>query len=198
MIGFVYKWVNNTNGKWYTGSHKGTTDDGYKASGIAINRAFSKHGIDNFTRHILYVGKDYRLVEELSLESHNAMNDKNSYNMKNDSIGGWDHINSKGLNIHKHINRKPTSDFSNSEYHQSKHRPGIWEEITINGIYFESKSKAAEHFGCSRSKISSFIKSNEVVFEMKKTGPQKGYKHTQEAIAKMCKPKVRKEGVAKW
>lgn len=28
--GFVYKWINLINGKWYIGSHNGTVDDGYR------------------------------------------------------------------------------------------------------------------------------------------------------------------------
>ena len=100
MKGFVYKWVNNLNGKWYIGSHKGSVDDGYTASGNAINSAFDKYGIENFTRYIIYEGDDYRLVEELSLESHDAANDPMSYNLKNKAIGGFDHINNSGKNRH--------------------------------------------------------------------------------------------------
>ena len=32
MTGFIYKWTNIINGKWYIGSRKGTTDDGYRHS----------------------------------------------------------------------------------------------------------------------------------------------------------------------
>ena len=45
MEGFVYKWTNSFNGKWYIGSHKGTPEDGYTASGTVIQEAFSKYGI---------------------------------------------------------------------------------------------------------------------------------------------------------
>ena len=88
MTGFVYKWVNNLNGKWYSGSHKGTPDDGYVGSGTVFDSALAKHGIENFTRHIIYEGPDYRLVEELHLISHDAKNNPMSYNLKNEALGG--------------------------------------------------------------------------------------------------------------
>ena len=87
-MGFVYKWVNNLNGKWYIGSHCGK-DKNYNASGVAINRAFDKYGIENFTKYVIYEGDDYRLIEELSLQSHNAAKNNQSYNMKNNAVG-WE------------------------------------------------------------------------------------------------------------
>ena len=93
-MGYVYKWVNNLNKKWYIGSHDGSNLD-YTASGILINHAFNKYGIKNFTKYIIHEGEDYRLVEELSLQSQDAANDPMSYNLKNAAIGGktsatWD------------------------------------------------------------------------------------------------------------
>ena len=105
MNGFVYKWVNDLNGKWYSGSHKGNPEDGYDASGIMIQRAFKKHGIENFTRHIIYEGPDYRLVEDLHLKSHNAKEDPDSYNLKNDAIGGWGHCRGLGHKYTKGHNK---------------------------------------------------------------------------------------------
>lgn len=85
MTGFVYKWTNNTNGKWYIGSHKGTTDDGYVASGIVIKEAMKKYGIDNFTREILYTGNNYMAEEAKLLEALQAKDDMLSYNLTNDT-----------------------------------------------------------------------------------------------------------------
>ena len=85
--GFVYKWINTRNGKWYIGSHKGSADDGYIGSGKAFIKSYKKHKED-FTRDILYVGLDFREVEELILETLDAASDRRSYNLKNSSIGG--------------------------------------------------------------------------------------------------------------
>lgn len=87
-IGFVYKWVNTKNNKWYIGSHFGSLEDGYTASGVAINKAFKKYGIDSFVRDVIYTGDDYKEKEESFLIELDAANDPLSYNLKNTSIGG--------------------------------------------------------------------------------------------------------------
>jgi group I intron endonuclease len=92
-LGIVYKWTNLINGKIYIGSHKGSQDDEYTASGIAIKNAFKKYGFENFKRDILYYGKDFRELEEFILEEVDAINNPLYYNMKNGAIGGWDHTN---------------------------------------------------------------------------------------------------------
>lgn len=87
MSGFVYKWTNATNGKWYYGSHKGSVSDGYIGSGKVFLRAYNKSK-EHFSREIVYVGDDYREIEELILETLDAANDIESYNLKNAAIGG--------------------------------------------------------------------------------------------------------------
>lgn len=87
MSGFVYKWTNATNGKWYYGSHKGSVSDGYIGSGKVFLRAYNKSK-EHFSREIVYVGDDYREIEELILETFDAANDRNSYNLKNAAVGG--------------------------------------------------------------------------------------------------------------
>lgn len=85
-VGYVYRWVNLVNGKMYIGSHDGSRKN-YKASGIAIKNAFEKHGIENFTREILYVGPDFREKEQEFLEKVSAASNKLYYNLKNTAIG---------------------------------------------------------------------------------------------------------------
>ena len=87
--GIVYKWTNIVNSKWYIGSHKGSCSDGYIASGKAIKKAMSKYGMDIFTRDILYIGEDFRELEEFLLEVLSAATDKKSYNLKNTATGGY-------------------------------------------------------------------------------------------------------------
>ena len=94
MEGFVYKWTNTFNRKWYIGSHKGTPEDGYTASGWDITEAFSKYGIESFSREIIYQGEDFRELEEFILVTLDAKSDSTSYNMKNLACGfatGKDH-----------------------------------------------------------------------------------------------------------
>ena len=86
MSGFVYKWIDTSNGMYYIGSHKGTVDDGYIGSGTYFSSAFNKRS-NSFVREVLYVGPHYRELEEFILEELDAANDKLSYNLKNTAIG---------------------------------------------------------------------------------------------------------------
>lgn len=86
--GFVYRWTNALNGKWYIGSHIGTPDDGYIGSGKAFLDAVKKYGIDKFKREILLEGTNIREKEEQILRDLDAANNKMSYNLKNQGTGG--------------------------------------------------------------------------------------------------------------
>ncbi|WQJ51907.1 MAG: homing endonuclease [phage Lak_Megaphage_RVC_AP3_GC31] len=52
---YIYKIVNNINNKYYIGVHscKSLERDKYAGSGYALQEAYTKYGIDNFTKHIL-------------------------------------------------------------------------------------------------------------------------------------------------
>ena len=50
--GFVYEWLDSSNGKKYIGSHHGSSEDGYVGSGVAFKRAYKKRS-ELFTRTIL-------------------------------------------------------------------------------------------------------------------------------------------------
>lgn len=85
--GFVYKWINTRNGKWYIGSHKGSVDDGYIGSGVIFKKAYKKYK-EYFVREVIYTGLDFREVEELVLKTLGAASDRQSYNLRNISLGG--------------------------------------------------------------------------------------------------------------
>jgi hypothetical protein len=85
--GFVYKWVDSSNSMYYIGSHQGEVSDKYVGGGIHFKRAY-KLRKDCFSREILYLGPDFREVEELILETLDCQNDKFSYNLKNAAVGG--------------------------------------------------------------------------------------------------------------
>lgn len=57
MYYIIYKTTNLINGKIYIGKHKSTKleFDGYFGSGLNLNRAISKYGIENFERETLYI-----------------------------------------------------------------------------------------------------------------------------------------------
>ena len=61
--------------------------DKYIGGGIYFKRAYNLRK-DFFAREILYVGSDFREIEELILITLDCEGDKLSYNLKNSAVGG--------------------------------------------------------------------------------------------------------------
>ena len=179
--GFVYCWNNIINNKKYIGSHYGTMTDSYIGSGVYFKRAYNKNP-NNFKRDILYIGKEYKNIEELLLINNNAQSNPLFYNLKNTSIGGWNHIDIKkrGLAISKskkgiyyeHL-RYDKSGVNNPMYSKkhsietkdkiSKSRIGKSNankkviELNENKI-FESIKKCADYYGVTQPTMSVLIR----------------------------------------
>ena len=85
--GYVYKITNQINGHWYIGSHNGKRSN-YMGSGKILKLAIKKHGIENFTKEILFYSKNFQSDETKILTDLDAANDPNSYNIINTGEGG--------------------------------------------------------------------------------------------------------------
>lgn len=84
----IYQTTNLVNNKIYIGVHStNDLDDGYMGSGHLIKRAIEKHGINNFSREILYMfdtpAQAYSKEKEIVNESF--ITNSNTYNM---CVGG--------------------------------------------------------------------------------------------------------------
>jgi len=88
MTGFVYRWYDTSNNKFYIGSHKGTPDDGYVGSGTWFKKAYTKRP-ESFIREIMYEGVNYRKYEQIILEYEDAASSDCFYNLKNAAEGGY-------------------------------------------------------------------------------------------------------------
>ncbi len=100
MFYLVYKITNIINNKYYIGVHQ-TLDkhDGYMGSGLAINRAYKKYGIENFKKEILFecaTPEEMFAIEKEIVKPQRL--DIQSYNLMEGGKGGFIEINSTGKN----------------------------------------------------------------------------------------------------
>lgn len=85
---YVYKIVNEVNGKEYIGFHStNDLDDGYMGSGKLIKAAIEKYGIDKFRKEIIQMFDNREDAEQLERELVNEdyVNRDDTYNI---SLGG--------------------------------------------------------------------------------------------------------------
>ena len=82
--GFVYKWYDSKEDKFYIGVHKGSINDGYMCSSKEVKKAIKERPND-FTRTIIAEGvyEDMRVLEKELLTSVNAAYNNKYYNKHN-------------------------------------------------------------------------------------------------------------------
>ncbi len=89
---FVYRTTNLKNGKIYIGQHS-TNDltDGYKGSGLLINKAFNKYGKINFQFEIIEFSDSREYLDQLEkklIMEQSALNKNIGYNLHQGGLGG--------------------------------------------------------------------------------------------------------------
>jgi hypothetical protein len=69
-------------------------------SGKYLKHAQEKHGIENFTKEILFVfdTPDEMYAKEADIVNEEFIAEENTYNLKVGGFGGWDYLNSTGMN----------------------------------------------------------------------------------------------------
>ena len=71
---YIYEITNKINGKTYIGQRKcpinkiPETDTKYMGSGLILKQAIEKYGIENFTKEILAICYDKRIIDVLEIE----------------------------------------------------------------------------------------------------------------------------------
>lgn len=87
---YVYKIINKLNGRWYIGKHNGSNPV-YMGSGKLLKQAYKKYGLENFEKIILEncSTEDELNIKEIEwINSTNALNDPQSYNLVEGGTGG--------------------------------------------------------------------------------------------------------------
>lgn len=91
----VYKTINIKNGRYYIGVHKtDNANDSYLGSGLAVKRAITHYGCENFIKEILCIYNDEETAycKERELVGV-ALLDPLCYNLMEGGEGGFTHIN---------------------------------------------------------------------------------------------------------
>lgn len=88
----IYKITNNLNGKFYIGKHiTEDLDDGYMGSGVVIQKAIKKYGVENFTKEILFdvYGEDMMNFLEEAIVDEAFVAREDTYNIALGGKGGF-------------------------------------------------------------------------------------------------------------
>jgi len=92
MYFYVYQIENIINGYIYVGKHSTQNlNDGYMGSGIYLNRAIKKHGIENFRKNILqtFDSEEHALEYEKELVTEEFLARDDVYNLNLGGAGSW-------------------------------------------------------------------------------------------------------------
>lgn len=122
MYYIVYETTNNINGHIYIGVHiTSVIDDGYVGSGKVLQRAIKKYGLEYFTRKILFIydNPEEMFKKEKEIVDENFIKRADTYNIKLGGTGGWDFVNTSGLNWTPEKNKR-ISPFKNATEDQKR------------------------------------------------------------------------------
>lgn len=94
----IYKVINKITGKYYIGKHQTENlNDGYMGSGKLLKKAIKKHGIENFTKEILFIfGSEKEMNDK---EKELVIVSEETYNLCPGGHGGFGYINNNKLGI---------------------------------------------------------------------------------------------------
>lgn len=141
----VYKTTNLLNKKIYIGQHIcHDINDGYLGSGVALNNAISKYGVENFAREVLY---DFDSFEDMNQKEIELVNlefilRKDTYNIQLGGTG-WNTKNTVVVNdlLENNVKRIPYEIFNNDRERYvslAKNKLVVWCNKTNNWTHIDS------------------------------------------------------------
>ncbi len=172
MFYTIYKITNQINGKFYIGSHKTKNlNDGYMGSGKYLIYAQEKHGIENFTKEILFVFDNPKdmYAKEAEIVNKDFLVAENTYNLKIGGFGGWDYINENHLGGFSNIEVAQKGRMATNAKLEKKYGPD-WRK-TISSL--------------GHKKLKSILEDDPDFLKKKSTRPFLGKFHTDETKKKI-------------
>jgi len=177
----IYQVTNQVNGKTYIGAHKTKNlNDGYMGSGKYVNRAISKHGIDKFTKEILFIFNSAAEMyeKEGELVNEEFITEANTYNLKIGGFGGFDYINQ---NPEMQNNRTPESISKGGQTTWTKHKKQIKTRLKENNKnlwkFHYSKMKELSKIGVAAMSSPAAVAKKKQTFA--KISHQQGIRNSQ-------------------
>jgi group I intron endonuclease len=166
-MGVIYKTINLCNGKFYVGRDKHDNPK-YFGSGILINQAIKKYGIENFRKEILEVceNDDLDIKEKFWIKKLNAQNLEIGYNIAD---GGHN-----DFTMNDYVKEKISKTLKGKYTGEKAFRYGL-------KLSDEHKRKLTERAGRIKGKTFEEIFGKEKAEEMKKkiSGAHKGVKKSK-------------------
>ncbi len=137
MIHYFYKITNNINQNYYYGIHStNNINDNYMGSGVLINRAYKKYGIENFTKEIIkyFNSREEAYKYESYIVNEELLNDPKCYNI---CLGGLGSFNNN-LVICKNLLSNEIEFVNKEEFRKNKNI--LYESINKNKTCVKDKN----------------------------------------------------------
>ena len=159
-------------GKIYIGKHQTLNlNDGYLGSGLKLQRAIKKHGVENFTKEILFIFETEVEMNEMEAElvTEEFCLREDGYNMCPGGKGGWGYVNNLEPILRNGFEHRPED--------QKK-----WSELGKASMILKLKTDS-DFSMLFRQAVSSGLKKKYSI----ETHPSVGKTHTAETKAKIGK-----------
>lgn len=167
IYGYIYRIVNNINGKTYVGLRKISKDytwNTYWGSGKLIKKAISKNGKQNFTKELLCIASNHDELcdKEIELIFAEKANGHSEYNLL---LNRWDVPTNRPKNRDPdEVRAEQIATFKKTAYTKYLEKIDGKEELIINTyLLLKNIRKTAKELNIGVTVITKFLRENDIV-----------------------------------